>query len=257
MSALWALASVSSARLSASRTIPTSKSLAVSDLIPERCAGLAKACRCEKTYPSLEEMVKDDKIEAVFVATDAPSHARHCIEVLLARQTRGLRGARCVRLTRGSRSALSRPSRSSGLKYMMFETTVFHDDLLRHAAALQCRQIRQNRLFRGRVLTTTRTSRSTPTRGGASACRPQWYPTHSNAYYVGVAGWQLHRGLLHGHAQRHEHLQPANNRVQESFWHRDRPFRTSEGGMSRMASAGTPPASAARWAGSAASGRLP
>ena len=25
--------------------------VAVSDLIPERCAGLAKACRCAKTYP--------------------------------------------------------------------------------------------------------------------------------------------------------------------------------------------------------------
>ena len=55
---------------------------AVTDLFPDRCDALAKACRCAKTYPSLEEMVKDDALEAVFVATDAPSHARHCIEVL-------------------------------------------------------------------------------------------------------------------------------------------------------------------------------
>ena len=27
-------------------------------------------------------MVKDDSIEAIFCATDAPSHARHCMEVL-------------------------------------------------------------------------------------------------------------------------------------------------------------------------------
>ena len=27
-------------------------------------------------------MVKDDNIEAVFIATDAPSHARHAIEAL-------------------------------------------------------------------------------------------------------------------------------------------------------------------------------
>ena len=47
--------------------------VAVSDLFPDRCAALAQACRCEKTYPSLEELVKDDSIEAVFVATDAPS----------------------------------------------------------------------------------------------------------------------------------------------------------------------------------------
>ena len=54
----------------------------MSDLFPDRCAALAKACSCEKTYPSLEEMVKDDSIEAIFVATDAPSHCRHCIDVL-------------------------------------------------------------------------------------------------------------------------------------------------------------------------------
>ena len=56
--------------------------VAVSDLFPDRCAALAKACRCEKTYPSLEELVKDDSLEAVFVATDAPSHVRHFIDVL-------------------------------------------------------------------------------------------------------------------------------------------------------------------------------
>src|SRR6476660_5292858 len=29
--------------------------VAVSDLFPERCAALARACRCERQYPSLEE----------------------------------------------------------------------------------------------------------------------------------------------------------------------------------------------------------
>src|SRR5690606_31930585 len=61
---------------------PNVEVVAVSDLFPDRCAALAKATNCKKTYPSLEELVKDDKIEAVWVATDAPSHARHCIEVL-------------------------------------------------------------------------------------------------------------------------------------------------------------------------------
>src|SRR5438552_18522149 len=61
---------------------PNVSVVAVSDLFPDRCAGLAKACRCDKTYPSLEELVKDDSIEAVFVATDAPSHVKHCIDVL-------------------------------------------------------------------------------------------------------------------------------------------------------------------------------
>ena len=61
---------------------PNVEIVAVSDLIPERCEALAKDCKCSKTYPSLEELVKDETIEAVFVATDAPGHAKHAIEVL-------------------------------------------------------------------------------------------------------------------------------------------------------------------------------
>src|SRR5689334_22534691 len=59
---------------------PNVEIVAVSDLFPDRCAELARACRCAKTYPSLEELVKDERVEAVFVATDAPSHSRHCRE---------------------------------------------------------------------------------------------------------------------------------------------------------------------------------
>src|SRR5688500_14803069 len=50
---------------------PNVEVVAVSDLMPDRCAQLAKEARCAKTYPSLEEMVGDDRIEAIFVATDA------------------------------------------------------------------------------------------------------------------------------------------------------------------------------------------
>ena len=54
---------------------PNVEVVAVSDLFPDRRDGLAKACRCKKTYDSLEELVKDDTIEAVFCATDPPHHA--------------------------------------------------------------------------------------------------------------------------------------------------------------------------------------
>ena len=61
---------------------PNVEVVAVSDLFPDRCAELAKVTRCKKTYPSLEELVKDKNIDAVMISTDAPSHARHCIEAL-------------------------------------------------------------------------------------------------------------------------------------------------------------------------------
>ena len=61
---------------------PNVEVVAVSDLFPDRCQQLAKETNCNKMYPSLEEMVKDDSIEAIFLATDAPSHARHAILTL-------------------------------------------------------------------------------------------------------------------------------------------------------------------------------
>ncbi|MDP6775923.1 MAG: gfo/Idh/MocA family oxidoreductase, partial [Candidatus Latescibacteria bacterium] len=44
---------------------------AVADLDPDKRADLAAACRCEETYATCEELIKDDSLEAVFVATDA------------------------------------------------------------------------------------------------------------------------------------------------------------------------------------------
>ena len=107
---------------------PNVQVVAVSDLFPDRCQALAKECQCDKTYPSLEEMVKDDSIEAIFVATDAPSHCRHCIEVL----RHGKHVATAVpaiweRLE--DADELFEAVKKSGLNYMMFETSCYHADL--------------------------------------------------------------------------------------------------------------------------------
>ena len=178
---------------------PNVEVVAVSDLIPERCAELAKVTRCAKTYPSLEELVKDDRIEAVFVATDAPSHARHCIEVL----KHGKHVASAVPAVFGSLDdahKLFEAVKASGLKYMMFETSYFHEDLY------AMRQI-YNAGGLGKLLYSEGEYfhyMSTPIdsyKGWRIGLPPQWYPTHSNAYYVGVTGGQLHRSLLPGHAE--------------------------------------------------------
>ena len=62
---------------------PNVEVAAVTDLIADRRAELAKACRCAKTYESCEAMLDDDSIEAVYIATDAPSHAELAITALL------------------------------------------------------------------------------------------------------------------------------------------------------------------------------
>jgi predicted homoserine dehydrogenase-like protein len=99
---------------------PNVEVVAVSDLIPERCAQLAKDCRCEKTYPSLEKMVTDDEIEAVFVATDAPSHARHCLEVMKHGKHVAIAVPAVVEDIEDADRLLDMVKKT-GLKYMMFE----------------------------------------------------------------------------------------------------------------------------------------
>ena len=57
---------------------------AVSDLDPERRDALMKTYHCSKSYDSLELLIKDPHVDAVFIATGAPDHAKHVISSLNA-----------------------------------------------------------------------------------------------------------------------------------------------------------------------------
>jgi hypothetical protein len=64
---------------------------------------------------------------------------------------------------------------------------------------------------------------------------PLWYPTHSNAYYVGVTGGSFTEVSCMGMPSTIIHLQPTNNRYKNPFGTEIALFRTSEGGSARMA----------------------
>jgi predicted dehydrogenase len=212
---------------------PNVEIVAVSDLFPDRCAALARECRCAKTYPSLEELVKDDNIEAVFVATDAPSHARHCMEVL----KHGKHVASAVPAVFGSledADKLFAAVKNSGRKYMMFETSSFHEDLY------AMRQI-YNEGGLGKLVYSEGEyyhymEQPIPSyKDWRVGLPPQWYPTHSNAYYACVTGGSFTEVSCAGMPSLVGHLQPANNRYHNRFGTEIAMFRTSEGGMARMA----------------------
>ena len=212
---------------------PNVEIVAVSDLFPDRCQELAKVCGCAKTYSSLEELVKDDRIEAVFVATDAPSHARHCMEVL----KHGKHVASAVPAVLGSledADKLFHAVKGSRLKYMMFETSSFHEDLY------AMRQIYNTGGFGKLIYSEGEYFHYMPEpidsyKGWRIGLPPQWYPTHSNAYYVCVTGGHFTEVSCQGMPSRISHLQRTNNRYRNSFGTEIALFHTSEGGMSRMA----------------------
>lgn len=205
---------------------------AVADLVPDRCAALAKACRCAKMYPSCEEMVKDDSLEAIFIATDAPSHARLAIAALKA----GKHVASAVPAVFGSledADKLFQAVKTTGRKYMMFETSCFHTDLYAMRQLFKAGAL-------GKVLFTEGEYwhyMPTPIdsyKGWRVGLIPQWYPTHSNAYYVGVTGGSFTEVSCMGIPSTIGHLQPKNNPYKNAFGTEIALFRTSEGGMARM-----------------------
>jgi predicted dehydrogenase len=212
---------------------PNVSVVAVSDLFPDRCAEMTVKCRCSKSYPSLEELVKDDRIEAVFVATDAPSHARHCIDVL----KHGKHVASAVPAVFGSLEDAERlyeTVKTTGKKYMMFETSAFHDD------CYAMRQIYQAGGF-GKLLYSEGeylhygVPQIPSYKDWRVGCPPQWYPTHSNAYYVCVTNGSFLEATCLSMPSLVEKLQPQNNVYKNPFGSEIALMRTSEGGMSRMA----------------------
>ena len=212
---------------------PNVEIVAVSDLVPEQCDGLAKACRCAKTYPSLEELVKDDRIEAVFVATDAPSHARHCLEVL----KHGKHVASAVPAVYGSLDDADRlfeAVKQSGLTYMMFETSCYHEDLHAMREIYRASGLGELVYSEGEYYHYMEQPIAS-FRDWRVGLPPQWYPTHSNAYHLGVTRGSFTEVSCLGMPSKIQHLQPANNRYRNAFGTEIALFRTSEGGMSRMA----------------------
>ena len=202
---------------------------AVSDLIPERCAGLAKACRCAKTYPSLEELVKDDSLEAVFVATDAPSHARHCIEVL----KHGKHVASAVPAVFGSLEDAHRlyeAVKASGRKYMMFETSAFHGDC--HAMRQIYRAGGFGKLVysEGEYYPLRGPLRSPRSATGVSDCRPSGTPPIPTPITCASTGGSFTEVTCLGMPSLVENLQPRNNLYKNPFGTEIALLRTSEGG---------------------------
>jgi predicted dehydrogenase len=211
---------------------PNVEVAAVSDLFPDRCEALAKECRCQKTYPSLEEMVKDDSLEAIFVATDAPSHARHCMEVL----NHGKHVATAVPAVYGSiedAENLLATVKRTGLKYMMFETSSFRPD------CYAMRQIYQAGGF-GKLIYSEgeyyhfHSHQIDSYKNWRVGSIPLWYPTHSTAYYVGVTDLPFVSVSCTGSNAGFEAWQPGANAYNNTFTDQIALFETAEGGASRM-----------------------
>ncbi|MCL4851839.1 MAG: Gfo/Idh/MocA family oxidoreductase [Bryobacteraceae bacterium] len=102
---------------------------AVSDLRPDRRNRLMEVYRCTKSYESLEKLLLDRNIDAVFVATGAPDHLDHATMTMRA----GKHVMSAVPAVLGSLEDCQKlidVVKQTGCTYMMAETSYYHPSII-------------------------------------------------------------------------------------------------------------------------------
>ena len=221
---------------------PNVEVVAATDLDPDRCAALAREVGAKKTYPSCEEMIKDKNIEAIYIATDcaeprpagdhAPEHGKHVVSAVPA--VFGFQAE-------DEAEKLFHAVRKSGMKYMMNETSTFHEAL--YAKRMQCQASALGKIIY---------SEGEYWHDGIGTLAG-FNPKNGK---IDEHGWRCaaadvvphprHRLLcLHHRRPVHRSVRPrdrkllpgvqgADQPIQEPVRHGNRPLKTSEGGISRM-----------------------
>ena len=211
---------------------PNVEIAAVCDVSAERCAELAIACKCQRTYSSLEEMVKDQSLEAIFLGTDAPNHAQHAILCL----NHGKHVACTVPAVFGSLEDADRlyeTVKKTGLEYMMFETSAYHAACYAMRVAYESGALGKIIYAEGQYYHYFPTPLASYGKW-RTGIPPMWYPTHSTAYYVAVTGQSFTKVSCQGFRGQIPHFQPEANCYKNPFDSEVALFQTSEGGSARM-----------------------
>lgn len=205
---------------------------AVSDLRADRRDILMKVYKCSKSYESLEKLLKDPKVEAVFIATPAPDHARHVIASLKAGKhvLCAVPAAMTLKECADIRDTVKR----TGLTYMMAETTMYRQGMI--SAKKFYKEGKFGKIFSAAAeynhpgLEVLYFENGKPTwRHGLP---PMHYPTHCTAFLVGLTGERLTEVSCIGWGDDSPMLKgnPYNN----PFWNETAFFKTNKGNPFRV-----------------------
>ncbi|MEI7956641.1 MAG: Gfo/Idh/MocA family oxidoreductase [Verrucomicrobiota bacterium] len=206
---------------------------AVSDLRPERRASLKQTYRCDKAYDSLEELVKDPKIEAVALFTPMPDHARHVLLCLAA--GKHVLCAVPAAMTLEQCQQLVDAVKKTGLTYMMAETShwqqltqsvrkfylegafgnLYHTESEYHHPGLEELYFENGK------------------RTWRYGMAPIQYPTHCTSHLISVTGERLTEVNCIGWGDEHPILK--DNVYNNPFWNETAFFKTNRGNSMRVA----------------------
>jgi predicted dehydrogenase len=205
---------------------------AVSDLRKDRRDNLMKVYNCQKSYESLDELLRDPGVEAVFIATPAPDHARHVLAGLNA--GKHVLCAVPAAMSLEECEKLRQRVKETGLTYMMAETSTFHQIVI--SAQKYYKEGRFGEIFRveaeyhhpGLEVLFFEDGKQTWRHGFP----PMMYPTHCTSYHIAVTGERFVNVSCIGWGDDSEALKgnPYNN----PFWNETALFKTDRGNASRI-----------------------
>ena len=199
---------------------------AVSDLRKDRRENLMKTYRCTKSYESLTLLLKDPKIDAVFIATPAPDHVKHVIESLQA--GKHVLCAVPAALTLEDCYKLRDAVRKSGLTYMMAETSYYRQN------TISVRKLYEEGRF-GEIFSAAAEYNHPGLEAlwfeeGEATWRhglpPLLYPTHCTSFLISVTGERLSEVSALGWGDQSSLLK--NNPYQNPFWNETAFFQTNK-----------------------------
>ena len=206
---------------------------AVSDLRPERRDRLQKTYKCNKAYDSLEELVKDPTIEAVFLATPMPDHVRHVL--LCLAMGKHVLCAVPAAMTLDECRRLIDAVKKTGLTYMMAETSHWQQ------LTISARKFQQEGAFGHLYYTESEYHHpgleelyfENGKRTWRHGMPPMLYPTHCTSHLISVTGERLAEVACHGWGDDDPIVK--DNVYKNPFWNETALFRTDRGNSMRVA----------------------
>jgi predicted dehydrogenase len=202
---------------------------AVSDLRPERRERLTKRYNCDKAYNSLEELVKDPKVDAVAIFTDGPLHVQHVVEAM--KHDKHVISAVPASLGGGIDRAelLLDTVKKYGLTYMMAETSYYQQKTI--SARMFHQEAKFGEIFYCESEYQHPGLESLYFEHGKRTWRhglpPMLYPTHCTAHLISVTGERLMEVTCHGWGDDSPILE--DNAFNNPFWNGSAMFRTNRG----------------------------
>ncbi len=207
---------------------------AVSDLRDDRRKVLMDVYKCNKSYPSLEELIKDKNVDAVAVFTGAPDHVKHVVACMKAGKHVISAVPACTSLAQAEQ--LFAMQKKTGLTYMMAETSYYHP------AMISARKFYKEGKFgdiyyaeaeyhhAGMEYQLWKDEKGNHTwRWGLP---PMLYPTHCTSFLVGLTGERLTEVTSVGWGDGDPIM--AGNPYHNKFWNETALFKTSKGHAFRV-----------------------